>query len=85
MKPAKCPINVSLTINERDAIDAAKGRASRLVALASAVMNTDEIAVILDDDAPVAELLDVIRESLQQIDATFAAADVRKATAGGAR
>ncbi len=81
--PSASSINLALTVDERDAIDRAKGRARRLVTLASAVTDADDIDI--PDDGTFAELLEVIGESLQQIDATFAAADARKATAGGAR
>ncbi len=67
-------INVSLTVDERDAIDAAKGRIRRLVPLA---ISRADLVTPQDDDGGVPDLLEIIGEEIDKIDATFAAADVR--------
>ena len=77
-----CPINVSLTTDERDAIDAAKGRALRLTAMASRLIDggdgNDDV-----DPAGLRDLLDLIQEDLTMITAQFAGADHRQADLKG--
>jgi hypothetical protein len=82
IRPTARPINVSLTIDERDAIDAAKGRALRLTEMAARLIDGGDG----DDDvdpAGLCDLLDLIREDLTMITAQFAGADDRQADVKG--
>lgn len=68
-------LNVTLTLDERDAIDGGIGRVRTLVDIAT--------RYLMNEDTPIRasslpELLEVIEESLDQIKDTFAAADRRR-------
>ncbi len=79
--PAPHPhIQVSLTVDERDAIDTAKLRLRRFAALAFHMFECDEASCSCSDDEAalgVGDLLLVMQDDLATIDATFNAADVR--------
>ncbi len=83
--PAPHPhIQVSLTLNERDAIDSAKARLRRFVALACHMFECEHSALAdYGDEAQhgVGELLFVMSEDVATIDDTFKAADARSAGA----
>lgn len=77
--PPLSPINVALTIVERDAIDAAKGRLRRLIAITRKVTGSEsEDSETEDSAAEIEDLLDVMAEDIATIDATFKAADGRQ-------
>ena len=85
-KPAAPELSsLRLTINERDQIDACRARLRGCLGAIEALDGED--VPIADEVLAVARLVqvDVMRESLDAIDATFKAADDRKETAGGAR
>jgi len=87
------PIHVSLTIDERDAIDGAKGHIRRSTALM--VVALRGLSVVNDEDfdergswVPDAheafeDVLDAIREDLEEIDTAFISADKRTAKQDG--
>lgn len=70
--------NVTLTLTERDAIDAAKARCRHFAALACTVLDADDLELDNDAEVGVLDLLSAIREDLATIDATFKAADARQ-------
>jgi hypothetical protein len=75
------PIQVALTMDERDAIDCAKNRIRRLATLAAHVLDHDD-ELLADDSSPLgpalADVLDLVVEDIGTIDATLAAADTRQ-------
>ena len=73
-------INVSLLLDERDAINTAKGRVRRFVAVASKLVEERDAAFEFDEEdlAAIADVLDIIREDINAIDAVFAHADERQ-------
>jgi len=91
------PISLSLTVDERDAIDRAKERAKHMLTLVMATLNEDDVLIVggLSQDADrtgaVLTACDIITEAFNAIDEAFHAADQRRdniaATvgAGGAR
>ena len=84
-RAAALNIHTALTLDERDGIDNAKGRALRLLALVDHVLNNrGYVADEEVDDAALLDVLDIIREDLTLITATFGRADRRHKT-GGAR
>jgi hypothetical protein len=86
--PTPCP--GELTVDERDAINAAKQRAKDMLTLVIATLNEDDVLVTLsgNDDADrtgaVLTACDIMRESLNAIDEAFHAADQRQETATAA-
>jgi hypothetical protein len=90
MKTKNSDVNLparSLTVDDCDKIDLAKGRALRLVTAVSHLLNSREHLEGLTeelDDAALLDMLDVIREDLTMITAVLHTADGRR-TSGGAR
>jgi hypothetical protein len=79
-------VNVALTVDERDAIDAAKGRLCRLISLTRDVLGLD--SQVEDTEGAIEDLLDIMAEDVNMITAVFMAADGRQAGrsgVGGAR
>jgi hypothetical protein len=62
--------NVQLTIDERDTIDDAKGRASRLARICMLILEHG-------DDAELIDLFEMIEDDLAAINVVFDAADKR--------
>jgi hypothetical protein len=82
--PEPSTMHTFLTLNERDAIDNAKGRALRLTAtvkrLLEATADDDDLE---DESAALCDLLDLIQEDLGMITVQFLGADDRQAAAKG--
>jgi hypothetical protein len=76
--PDRKPEGVTLTLDERDAVDKAKARARVLARLG---VDLSEHDFDLDSDT-VAELFDVIADSVDQINDIFAAVDRRREGGG---
>jgi hypothetical protein len=80
--------NVRLTVDQRDVIDAAKGRIRRLTPLIIRLI--EEPPDFIEDVSGngVLDLLDLIKRDVETLDRTFAEADKRtdrEETEGGAR
>jgi hypothetical protein len=90
--PATPPSSGALTVDERDAIDTAEGRAKGMLTLVMATLNEDDVIVTdrFGEDRTDALLTacDVIREAFIAIDEILHQADERRdaatAAAGGA-
>jgi hypothetical protein len=72
------PVHITLTLDECDAIDAAKSRIRRLASLLSDLIDQKRDYGHKDSEPAMADLLDVILQDLETIDGTFAAADTRR-------
>jgi hypothetical protein len=83
---ASSPFQVSFTLDQRDLLDRAKGRAHALVTAALTIHDhaAEVIASDVDTDKAIGHLLEMAREHLETINETFAAADARGHKNGGA-
>lgn len=72
-------MNVSLSIDERDAIDRAKGRIRRFSALITSYSYVCKDGLSTDDDAEdaIGELTELMYEAALEIDEAFTSADFR--------
>lgn len=78
-RAAAANIHTTLTLDDRDAIDTAKGRALRLLGVVAHVLNNS--GELPDDeqldDAAILDVLDIIRDDLTTITDTLVGADAR--------
>ena len=80
-------MNVRLSIDERDAIDRAKGRIRRFSALITAHshVDTDMLpldGIVVDAEAAIGELSELMYEAALEIDGALTAADARREGGG---
>ena len=73
-----CPVHITLTLDECDAIDAEKSRIRRLASLVSDLIDQRREYGHKDSEPAMADLLDVILQDVETLDSTFAAADTRR-------
>jgi hypothetical protein len=72
------PVHLTLTLDECDAIDAAKSRIRRLASLLSDLIDQKREYGHKDSEPAMADLLDVILQDVETIDSMFVAADTRR-------
>jgi hypothetical protein len=86
-KPEPARIHTGFTLDERDGLDRAKGRAHALVTAALTIHDHAADVIASDDDThnAIGHLLEMAREHLETITETVAAADARHKANGGAR
>jgi hypothetical protein len=73
-----CPVHITLTLDECDAIDAAKSRIRRLASLLSDLIDQKREYGHKDSEPAMADLLAVILQDVETIDCMFAGADTRR-------
>lgn len=78
-KTSDLNIHTTLTLDERDCIDRANGRALRLLGVVSNLFNSRENLEDDIDEAAVLDILDVIQEDLTKVTATLSTGDNRRA------